>query len=444
MDKISLLPDEVLGHILSFLPSKQAASTSLLSQRWRDVFVFVPSLDLDYALEASQYQRDKPRDFMDFVESLLNLRGKSPIKKLALKIHLLNQFGIDPSRVHSWICNALERGGLVDLDLFITFRGKLQLVPLLIFKSKTLVKLRLGRGFTLKLSQQDVDLPLLKSLCLDTVDFDGGHDVFETLLSHCPVLEELVLEDQRWKQWCGSLSSPLLKRLRIRFFNIPIISLDVPNLVYLELSCIFGSKYANVNLESLVEARLNLWVEEQRLRELRHGAAHLVSADMMDLITAIRNVKVLHLTSDALELFYFSGQDLPMFDNLICLSITSDKKQGWQILPLLLKNSPNLETLIFKGVEHYMTTKCGDACVCSGSWVSRASCLSSSRVKRLEIWGYQGTMRELNQVRHFLNKLPCLELVEIRPVNNIQVPIDIQYLMKLPRASSNCKIQAII
>jgi len=52
-----------------------------------------------------------------------------------------------------------------------------------------------------------------------------------------------------------------------------------------------------------------------------------------------------------LQLFYFSGQELPMFDNLVYLSIASDKKQGWQILPLLIKNSPNLETLVFK-VSH--------------------------------------------------------------------------------------------
>ncbi|XP_019100712.1 PREDICTED: F-box/LRR-repeat protein At2g42720-like [Camelina sativa] len=444
MDRLSLLPDEVLGHILSFLPSKHAASTSLLSHRWRNVFVLNPSLNLDYVLdEAIQYRHDHSQDFMDFVESLLIRRGKSPVKKFALKIHLPHLFGIDPSRVHYWICNVFQLGGLVDLDLFITFQGERHHVPLLIFKSKTLVKLRLGRGFKIKLSHQDVYLPMLKTLCLDTVDLEGGHDVLETLLPRCPLLEELVLDDMRWKTKCVSVSSPSLRRLRIRFFNIPIISLDVPNLVYLELSCIFGSKYANLNLDSLIEARLNLWVEEQRLRALRAGYAHLVSADLMDLITAIRNVKVLHLTSDAFELFYYSGQDLPMFDNLVCLSIASDKKQGWQVLPLLIKNSPNLETLIFKGLEHYGTSKCGDACVCSATWEGRPSCLSSSRVKVLEIWGYQGVLRDLLQVKHFLEKLPCLELLKLCAVNNIQVPINVQHLLTLPRASSNCKIEAI-
>ncbi|KAL9302582.1 F-box/LRR-repeat protein [Arabidopsis thaliana] len=442
MDRISSLPDEILEHILSFLSTKEAALTSSLSTRWKNVFVFVPSLHLDYAR-----QHENPRefiDFVDFVNTLFNRKGNSPIKKLALKIHLKdNQSLQNQNHVQSWIHRVLSRGGVTDLDLFITFKGKFQLLPLLIFKSNTLVKLRLGRGFTIKLCHENVYLPMLKTLCLDTVDFDGDHNVFETLLPRCPLLEELVLEDQRWKQWCGSVSSPSLKRLRIRFFHIPIISLDVPGLVYLELSCIFGSKYANVNLDSLVEARLNHWVEEQELRKLRDGSSHLVPADMMDLITGIRKVKVLHLTSDALELFYFSGQELPMFDNLVYLSIASDKKQGWQILPLLIKNSPNLETLVFKGLEHYTTKQCGDACVCSGILGKSSSCLSSSRVKVLEIWSYQGTSKELKQMGHFLMKLQFLELVKIRAVSNLQVPIDIQYLLKLPRASSNCKIQAI-
>lgn len=140
-------------------------------------------------------------------------------------------------------------------------------------------------------------------------------------------------------------------------------------------------------------------------------------------------------------------------------------KRGWQILPLLIKNSPNLETLIFKvhpkhilkaididisltflspfllqGLKHYKTKICGDACGCY-EYKDISSCLSSSRVKVLEISGYQGNKRELNQMKHFLKNLLCLELVKIRPEekrNNLQVTMDM-----FPRASSKCKIQVM-
>ena len=39
---------------------------------------------------------------------------------------------------------------------------------------------------------------------------------------------------------------------------------------------------------------------------------------------------------------------MPVFQNLVTLSFESDKERGWQVLPLLLNNSPNLETLAIK------------------------------------------------------------------------------------------------
>ena len=39
---------------------------------------------------------------------------------------------------------------------------------------------------------------------------------------------------------------------------------------------------------------------------------------------------------------------MPAFQNLLKLSFESDKERGWQVVPLLLNSSPNLETLVNK------------------------------------------------------------------------------------------------
>lgn len=45
-DRLSKLDDEVLGHILSFLPAREAARASSLSSRWRHVFAAVHTVSM--------------------------------------------------------------------------------------------------------------------------------------------------------------------------------------------------------------------------------------------------------------------------------------------------------------------------------------------------------------------------------------------------------------
>uniref|UniRef100_A0A1J3EGH0 F-box/LRR-repeat protein n=2 Tax=Noccaea caerulescens TaxID=107243 RepID=A0A1J3EGH0_NOCCA len=142
---------------------------------------------------------------------------------------------------------------------------------------------------------------------------------------------------------------------------------------------------------------------------------------------------------------------MPVFYVLRHLSFESDKEQGWQSLPHLLENSPNLQTLVIKGLLHRVTSRCGDACCCISSKKKNkeSSCLSACGVKVLEISGYGGSYRELKQMRHFLGKLKCLETVKIgveeeSNSNNNNNNYNLQAnLMTLHRASSKCNIQFI-
>ncbi|KAK1667564.1 hypothetical protein QYE76_055723 [Lolium multiflorum] len=46
-DRISALPNDVLQHVLSFAPAREAAATAILSRRWRSVWRQTAAIILD-------------------------------------------------------------------------------------------------------------------------------------------------------------------------------------------------------------------------------------------------------------------------------------------------------------------------------------------------------------------------------------------------------------
>ncbi|KAF2553819.1 hypothetical protein F2Q68_00037040 [Brassica cretica] len=46
MDKVSPFPDDLLLKILSYLPTNEVRITSVLSKRWRSLWMLLPKLEL--------------------------------------------------------------------------------------------------------------------------------------------------------------------------------------------------------------------------------------------------------------------------------------------------------------------------------------------------------------------------------------------------------------
>lgn len=269
-DIINSLPEALIYHILSFLSTKEAALTSLLSRKWRYLFAFVPNLDFDDPVRmkpdmANQEETEIHTSFMDFVDRVLALRGNFPVSKFSLKCGN----GVDDVGAKRWILNMLELG-VSDLDLRLPL-DRNYLFPLKVFVSKSLVKLRIGArnglavgGLIMKVG--DVSLPKLKTLCLDSVVLDYQIICLAKLLSGCHVLEELDLVNLSSNFWEScSVSIPTLKRLTCcieeDWINPPpSVTFDNPALVYFEYTDTVALKYEKVNFDSLVEARLGLRV----------------------------------------------------------------------------------------------------------------------------------------------------------------------------------------
>ncbi|CAA7038507.1 unnamed protein product [Microthlaspi erraticum] len=435
MDPLSSLPDEVHPHILSFLTTKEAASTSLLSKRWRNLFALVPNLDIDDSVFLHPEEGKRERDgilqsFMDFVDRVLDLQGDSPLNKFSLKC----KDGVDSDRVDSWICKALQRG-VSELDLSIDFPGYYYYrLPEEMFVSRTLVKLKLTSEFDIHWwpACEDVSLPLLKSLCICSrrIFFE---DEIEPLLPCFPVLEELQIESMERKGLDVTVSSGTLTKLTFfvvstkTYRNPKSVCFDTPNLLSLRYSDLVARDYPLVNMEKLVEARLALRANDDQIKRVRRAPNNddsleddvvLQFGNLAKLMKGIHNVQELHLCPDTLEVLSLCCESMPVFNNLKTLVIHGEGDRGWQAVPVLLRNSPHLQTLYIEGLVHYVTDKCGDACDCIYR-KDKGRSLTSCPVKELVIGGFTGTMKEMNMIEHFLDYFPCLNKVEIYIDKNV-------------------------
>jgi len=175
-DRISALPDPIIHHILSSLPTKLSAATSILSKRWKPLWLSVPTLHFD---DETFPNFDSFRLFVSFV--FLSRDMTLPIRSFHLRSnhhsHEVNQF----------VDAAAQRGGMENLDLGI-FSVNANL-PTSIFSCRTLVFLQLSGLKVNDLSQLAVDFPLLKTLHLCYVRFECLQHCIK-LLSGCPILEE--------------------------------------------------------------------------------------------------------------------------------------------------------------------------------------------------------------------------------------------------------------
>ncbi|EOA25725.1 hypothetical protein CARUB_v10019079mg, partial [Capsella rubella] len=422
------LPDDLLVQILSFLPTKEAASTSLLSKRWRTLFALSPNLHFDNSI-LLHYKRlfghdDIQKSFNDFVDHTLALHGCNTIKKLSIKLmrytSKYNQHDVD-----RWICNALEHG-VSELHLVITTLRLECPIPSKVFTSTTLVKLSLGP--CLIRLPSDAYLPALKVLRFESYTY-WDCKLLNEFLAACPVLEDLTTLYEKSYEDCHIISSKSIKKLSVTIESSSlanrscIIMLDTPSVVDLYYSDYLGIESPQFHLDSHAKATLDL-----------HLLQDYKQVNVTDLINGICNVKSLHLTSSTVEVISVCYKDeLPMFNNLVDL-VFSSEKQSWRVLlPLLLQHSPNLKTLVLSGLDGF---------TCKRRWFTRIP--SNNQIKMLSIMKCHGKPSEVKHIRHFLLKMEFLEVLKVYVAAEMDDPKKMQLkedLLKLPTASSKLKIQ---
>ncbi|KAL6559818.1 hypothetical protein OROGR_004935 [Orobanche gracilis] len=355
MDIISNLPIEVLCHILSFLPTKYAVGTSILSTKWKNLLPLIPNLRLciqdNLLLHPESASTTDLISFMKFADTLLNvtLRDVTSLRSFTL---ICKKFD-DGRLIASWISAAL-RLNIKRMDIRIQRPKNTSFLLNSLFGCH-IVSLNLFLHFSQDVTEFRFSFPNLKMLCVQYMRF---HPV-NVLLACCPVLEYLILQNcycydpgerlricipslKALKLWTCIPSPKASKIVRRLYWVNCVIELDTPELVYLNHCGYLPIRYLAEKMKSLWLARLDLYENVGR---------HLFDSDEQAavILKVCADAEQLWLSETFISMLYRHPHRLPRFQKLVDLAIKNMNSHAWEVLPSLLASAPNLKNLYLKG-----------------------------------------------------------------------------------------------
>ncbi|XP_062103101.1 putative F-box/FBD/LRR-repeat protein At4g03220 [Humulus lupulus] len=458
IDRISELPDALIHHILTLLPTKTVAQTSLLSKRWRSIWYTFPDLDFDFTSDPfspskrftknSIYSRKAYYDGLtDPISQVFNLRDKiistsstaaNSADIRSLRVRTTNSISF--SRLNDVIRRAV-RHNVQQLDLDVITDEHI-IFPRSVILSESLRVLSLKSRcsafrFPPDLSVMKSGFRSLVSLSLSNVVLiDNDHRLLD-LFSHSsfPMMSKLSMDCclglKHLRIGCGALEEFELKCC------IALQSLEIccPKLQTLKVQTCFEEYNDDgddgivswVNIEA-PKLRTLVWEENavtdssslvdlRKLEEATIGTligfgyhenvslAKLQSlSDFLAGFAYVRCLKFgegnfLEILSDHLYL----GERLNPFENLRTLELHLDVKNDtvYGGLACIFRSSPMLHTLILKyinKIERKRKWKSDDSFDCEEFWESQAETLKLF-FHHLQIVRIHGVFKSEKEVR---------------------------------------------
>ncbi|KAI9094514.1 hypothetical protein K1719_026634 [Acacia pycnantha] len=179
-DRLSSLPDSLLLHILSFLPTNEAVAACFLSKRWRSLGHSFSTL----VVHDTCFSSDR-EVFIQFVDYVLISGDLKFLKNFGLNCWT---FDMPNDKINNWI-DALINSKVEHLEIWITHSVNTRLPSSILNWSTIRVLKFYGVTFS---TLSSVNLPSLKVLQLDMVRIPDIN-FLAMLLSGCALLETLVL-----------------------------------------------------------------------------------------------------------------------------------------------------------------------------------------------------------------------------------------------------------
>lgn len=354
-DRISNLPDNILLHILSFISTKEAIRTSILSTRWKYLWIFLPIIDLYDGLKNSVLANGRNLELEDsfvmLVSEALFSRDMSCLRKLSLVLSM----DVNVFLVKRWIAAAVDHQVEV-LFLAHLQRGRDYVLPPSLFTSTSLCTLKLDIHCAIK-APRYVNFSSLQIMHLSKVRFQDDEST-RNLFSGCPMLQEVIFFDCDWRNISSiTFSIPTLKTFIFHNGNSHSEgTLHCKFMIYAEnLESFSWLSFLAVDV-ILISSRV---FKSQLDMFSMDGDDETVSC-AFKVLSMIHNVKFLLVSSETLKSLFLAENlnTLPTFTNLTHLRVDSyfaeyAESVGMELIYFLQK-LPNLQSLhISVGVSQF-------------------------------------------------------------------------------------------
>uniref|UniRef100_A0A0E0M568 F-box domain-containing protein n=1 Tax=Oryza punctata TaxID=4537 RepID=A0A0E0M568_ORYPU len=318
-DLFSTIPDDVILIILSFLTTRQAVRTCMLSRRWLNLWRSVPCIKADVGefqrsdTEWEEHDQERESAFKMFMERVLELRNPATsIRTFRFRCCRLDGFEgtSDEADMNRWITHAVQKQPWV-LDILVLYDA-------------------------LRLDHSAFTCHYLTRIKFINVLMMPGF--FHQLETGCPVLENLFLDESIVAD--VEISSQTLKVLTIKNTQFSYkfrTTISTPSVTYLKLWRPESGIYMFNNMPLLV-------------------TSILVLHDVQDSSDFCQNLRSLS-AAKRLEFDYFGRkltmknnmQLYPKFNNLVSLTLGQwCLDANFYGLIVFLQSSPKLEKLILE------------------------------------------------------------------------------------------------
>ncbi|KAJ1698411.1 hypothetical protein LUZ63_006923 [Rhynchospora breviuscula] len=374
--KINDLIDDILLCVISFLPPKDAARTSILCRRWRYLYSTCPSIAFDLRDFREDFRGDEQSQairFLDIVSStLLFYKGESLEQfKLVFNADRIYNLWHLQTYFDSFLRTAREKSvRSLSLEMSYTsltdvhdkaneqYRKKLYCLPSYIFKCASLQSLMLKNC-----AIETIGMPSLRYLAvLHLILVEGRQQSIQELITHCISLRELAVEGCR-----------LVDSLEISLLNLETLSvrcchqmksliINAPNLFSLNFDGDLFNKldFKILKSEEVRSVRLGI-CHRKAPRKLQTPPCSLTRVkEFTKFATELENAKHLSFVMSSFE--DFAIEELLQSAPLLLHKVKRLSLKGWigsrrSILgiTILLALTPSIESLSLEFSE--MTTK---------------------------------------------------------------------------------------